>query len=60
MQNLSEIFAGKPGVDVKNFCSFCTQAATGTLDFGDGVPVPCCLDCAGVIATDGLPHDDRR
>lgn len=49
--------AEKAGVEVKRFCSFCTNSSTGSLTL-DGFELPVCLDCARLIATqhdvDGL------
>lgn len=59
--------AGKQGVIVKHFCTWCPNEKTGDLQVwvdGEIVPLPCCLDCARLIAErhkekfEGLPPQD--
>ena len=55
MPNLPNVesLEGLPGVTVKRYCSFCTEAADGDLSLDDGagniVPVPVCEGCVKVL-----------
>jgi hypothetical protein len=41
------------GVEIKNFCSYCTNDATGELMMDDGegnvFPLPICEDCVEIL-----------
>lgn len=43
------------GVELREFCSFCPNAKTGsvtaTLEPGETIELPCCLDCAKIMSS---------
>jgi hypothetical protein len=55
MQPFKEIIdeAKKSGVEIKKFCSFCIESATGDLYMDDGmgneIPIPVCESCLAAI-----------